>query len=92
MKYNEKMSELLGFLKSINYDEVINDLEIESLKQWIEVNSNNNDPRFQEIIKKLNKILEDNKITEPEKDEIIKMAEQYYSLGKKLMIQLNWLE
>lgn len=84
MKYNEKMSELLGFLKSINYDEVINDLEIESLKQWIEVNSNNNDPRFLEIIEKINKILEDNKITEPEKDEIIKMAEQYYSLGKKI--------
>lgn len=82
MKYNEKMSELLGILKSINYDEIINDLEIESLKQWIEVNSNNNDPRFQEIIKKLNKILEDNKITMSEKDEIIKMAEQYYSLGK----------
>lgn len=82
MKYNEKMSELLGILRSINYDEVINDLEIESLKQWIEVNSNNNDPRFQEIIKKLNKILEDNKITESEKFGIIKMAEQYYSLGK----------
>ena len=82
MKYNEKMSELLGILKSINYDEVINDLEIESLKHWIEVNSNNNDFKFQEIIKKLNKILVDNKITELEKVEIINIVEQYYNLGK----------
>lgn len=82
MNYNEKMSELLGILNSINYDEVINDLELESLKQWIEVNSNNSDPRFHEIIDKLNKILEDNKITESEKVDIIKIAEQYYSLGK----------
>lgn len=84
MKYNEKMSELLGILKSINYDEVINDLEIESLKHWIEVNSNNNDFKFQGIIKRLNKILVDNKITELEKVEIINIVEQYYNLGKVL--------
>ena len=83
MDYNKKMSELLGILNSINYDEVINEKEIEALKNWIEINENNSDPRYQEIITKLNKILEDNVITESEKKEIIKITEQYYSLGEK---------
>lgn len=50
MKYDGVMSELLGILQSINYDKVINDLEITSLKKWIDINSDNNDPRFQEIM------------------------------------------
>ena len=83
MDYNKKMSELLGILNSINYDEVINEKEIEALKNWIEINENNSDPRYQEIITKLNKILEDNVITESEKKEIIKITEQYYSLREK---------
>lgn len=82
MNYNEKMSELLGILNSINYDEVINDLEISSLKKWIEINGSNSDPRFQEIISKLNKILEDNIVAESEKKDIIKITDQYYNLGK----------
>ena len=58
MNYREKMSELLGILKSINYDDVINDMEIEALKKWIETNENSKDPRYQEILSKLNKILD----------------------------------
>ena len=83
MDYNKKMSELLGILNSINYDEVINEKEIEFLKNWCEVNASNNDPRYQEIIAKLNEILEDSIITESEKNEIIKITEQYYSLDEK---------
>lgn len=82
MNYDEKISELLGILNSINYDEIINDLEIKSLKQWIEVNINNNDPIFQEIVNELNILLKNRKITKSEKDDIIKITEQYYNLGK----------
>ncbi len=85
MKYDGVMSELLGILQSINYDKVINDLEITSLKKWIDINSDNNDPRFQEIIIKLNKIIEDNLITEKEKNNIIKITEQYYEFGNNLI-------
>ncbi len=85
MKYDEVISELLGILQSINYDKVINDLEINALKKWIDINNNNGDPRFQEIIIKLNKIIEDNIITEEEKKDIIKITEQYYELGKNLI-------
>ena len=74
MNYSEKMSELLGVLKSINYDDVINDMEIDALKKWIETNESSKDPRYQEIISKLNKILEDNDITESEKKEIIEIS------------------
>ena len=38
MNRSDKLSELLGILNSINYDEVINELEIESLKKWIDIN------------------------------------------------------
>src|SRR5574344_1290390 len=76
------MSELLGILNSINYDEIINDLEIEALKNWIDVNSSNYDPRYQEIISKLKKILEDSIITPEEKSEIVNITNQYYELGK----------
>lgn len=82
MNYSSKMSELLGILNSINYDEIINAKEIIALKNWIEMNENNSDPRYQEIISKLNKILEDKVITESEKKDIIKITEQYYSLGE----------
>lgn len=81
MNRSDKLSELLGILNSINYDEVINELEIESLKKWIDINENNSDPRFQEIIKKLNKILEDNIITVEEKREIVNITEQYYKIN-----------
>ena len=81
MNYSEKMSELLGILKSINYDDVINDMEIDALKKWIETNESSKDPRYHEIISKLNKILEDNVITESEKKEIIEISEKYYKLG-----------
>lgn len=81
MNSSDKLSELLGILNSINYDEIINDLEIESLKKWVDINENNSDPRFQEIIIKLKKILEDNIITSEEKGEIVNITEQYYKLG-----------
>ena len=81
MKCNEKLSELLGILQSINYDKVINSMEIEALKQWMNENDSCDDPRFQEIIEKLNKVLEDSKITEEEKNEIIAITDQYYELG-----------
>ena len=54
MKFDEKMSELLGILQSINYDKIINNLEVASLKKWISENNENTNPYFQEIIVKLN--------------------------------------
>lgn len=81
MNSNEQISELLGILNSINYDEVINNLEIEALGKWIEINSNNKDPRLQEIIKKLRKILDDKVITNDERKEISAIVEQYYNIG-----------
>ena len=81
MNRSDKFTELLGILNSINYDEIINDLEVESLKRWIQINENNKDPRFQEIVKKLNEILEDNTITAEEKRDIVNITEQFYKLG-----------
>lgn len=81
MNRADKFSELLGILNSINYDEIINELEIEKLKNWIEVNENNEDPRFQEVVKKLNKILEDKIITSEEKKDIVNITEQFYKLN-----------
>lgn len=84
MRYDKAISELLGILQAIHYDEVINELEISSLEKWIDLNVNNFDPLFQEIISKLKKVLADNVITESEKNNIIRIGKQYYELGKKL--------
>ncbi len=73
MRYDKAISELLGILQAIHYDEVINELEISSLEKWIDLNVNNFDPLFQEIISKLKKVLADNVITESEKNNIIRL-------------------
>lgn len=82
MKYNGKMSELLGIINSINFDRIINGLELNSLENWINDNIENSDPRFQEIIKKLNKILLKKVISENDKKDIVLLVDYYYKLGK----------
>lgn len=82
MKYNDKMSELLGIINSINFDRIINDLEINSLKGWINDNIDNSDPRFQEIIEKLDKILSKKVILEEDKKELVALSNYYDKLGK----------
>ena len=74
---NKDLSELIGILDSINYDEIINSLEIESLKKWIDNHSHVQDDDLNNIIIKLKKILEDNIVTEQEKNNVLVIVSDY---------------
>ena len=80
MKYYNEFSELLGILNSINYDNIINEKEIQMLKKWITENNNDNNIYCIKIIKLLNQILKDNLITNQEKEKIIKFTKYYNNI------------
>lgn len=84
MKYYNKFSELLGILNSINYDNIINEKEIQMLKKWITENNNDNNIYCIKIIKLLNQILKDNLITNQEKEKIIKFTNYYNNIKNKI--------
>lgn len=55
-----KINELLGIVKGISFDGIINDKEIKRLQTWTDKNRNLvYDPKQVEIIKLLDSILED---------------------------------
>ena len=75
----EKIKELVGIIEGINYDNVINQLEIQELKTWIEKNKSiSYDPNFKEIISKIQNILLDNRIDENEKEYLLELLEKYH--------------
>lgn len=74
---NKDLNELIGILDSINYDEIINSLEIESLKKWIDNHSHVQDYDLNSIIIKLKKILEDNIVSEQEINDILVIVADY---------------
>lgn len=74
---NQNLNELIGILDSLNYDEVINNKEIESLKKWIKEHKHIQDEKLAKIIKILNEILEDNLVDENERNEIVKLVHEY---------------
>ncbi len=81
MKDKNRFSELLGILNGINYDEIINEKEIEELKAWIYNNQNNNEIYFQEICITLIRILNKNSLSAEDKKKIMAITEQYYNLN-----------
>lgn len=66
---------LHGIIKGINYDDIIDDKEIEKLRLWVEDNRLYKQySLFNRIINKLEQILEDDVITEYEKIELEKLV------------------
>lgn len=76
---NDNLVELIGIIEGVNYDGVINDLEIEKLQSWLAHNRQfRNDKVFNKILDLLERILEDNIITKDEKQELLSFANRYY--------------
>lgn len=76
---NDNLVELIGIIEGINYDGVINDLEIEKLQSWLAHNRQfRNDKVFSKVLDLLECILEDNIITNDEKRELLSFANKYY--------------
>ena len=70
------ISELIGIIKGINFDGVINDKEVERLQSWADRNRNiAYEQRQVDLIKLVDEVLEDKVIDEDEKDSLIKCAE-----------------
>lgn len=89
-KLSSNINSLYGIIKGINYDGVINDLEIDRLKKWINENEIYKQyTLFNKIINKLNRILEDNKITEYERIELANIVESINTSKMYSEITLN---
>lgn len=74
-KLETNINTLYGIIKGITYDGVIDDQEIEKLQSWVEDNRVYKQySLFNKIINKLDKILEDNIITEYERIELEKLV------------------
>ena len=71
------ISELIGLIKSIDYDHIINDKEVERIKNWVDKNRNlAYDKQRVDMISLLDDVLEDRIITEDEKRDILIQAEK----------------
>lgn len=74
----KNINELIGFVKGISYDNVINEKEIQTLTNWVAVNRNIAVGKEEaELISLLEEILEDNTIDDDEKESLLKFCENY---------------
>lgn len=73
------ISELVGIIKGINYDGVINDKEVVHLQSWVDKNRNLvYEPYQAELIKMVDDILEDHIISEEEKKIMLEKVEHFF--------------
>ena len=72
------MNELVGIIKGINFDGVINELEVQELRQWLDKNRNLAcEPEQIELIKVVDNVLEDSIIDENERKLLLNYADSY---------------
>lgn len=72
------INELIGIIKGINFDGIINDREIERLQSWVDKNRNlAYDQRQTELILTVDHVLEDHIIDEKERKLLLKKADEY---------------
>lgn len=72
------INELIGIIKGINFDGVINDKEIIRLQSWINKNRNlSYEDKQVELINLIDNILEDHVIDDSEKQRLINSAEDF---------------
>lgn len=86
------INELIGIIKGINFDGVINDREVERLSTW--VNKNRNlaiDAKDISMIKAVDAVLEDHIITDDERELLLSKCETYKeaSVSNAVLYELN---
>ena len=86
------INELIGIIKGINFDGVINDREVERLRTW--VNKNRNlaiDAKDISMIKTVDAVLEDHMITDDERELLLSKCETYKeaSVSNAVLYELN---
>ena len=72
------INELIGIIKGINFDGIVNDKEIARLQVWVDKNRNlAYESRQVQLIKKVDRVLEDHMIDEDEKKSILKSCDEF---------------
>lgn len=72
------LSELIGIIKGISFDGIINDKEVECLQNWVDKNRNlSYDKKQAVMIKLVDAALEDRVITDEERDQLLAYSEEY---------------
>ena len=72
------INELIGVIKGINFDGVINDREIVRLQSWVDKNRNlAYEPKQAELIKLVDEVLEDHVISDEEREQLVTRAEDF---------------
>ncbi|WP_290146284.1 hypothetical protein [uncultured Dubosiella sp.] len=65
----KNINELIGIVKGINFDDVVNEKEVEHLQAWVDQNRNlAYEPQQAFLLELLDKVLEDNVITDDERE------------------------
>ncbi|SHK37337.1 hypothetical protein [Hespellia stercorisuis] len=74
----QNINELIGIIKGINFDGVINDREVVRLQSWVDKNRNLAYEKYQiELIKMVDSVLEDHMIDDNEKDLMLNTCEEH---------------
>lgn len=72
------INELIGIIKGINFDGVINDKEVVNLQSWVDKNRNlTYEPRQVELIKLVDSVLEDHAIDDEERKLLLNYSEEF---------------
>lgn len=72
------INELIGIIKGINFDGVINDKEVEHLQLWVDKNRNlAYEARQVELIKLVDSVLDDHIINHDERELLLGYAEEF---------------
>lgn len=84
------INKLIGIIKGINFDGVINNREVEYLQSWVDNNRNlAYEQRQVELIKLVDDVLEDHVIDEAEKKALISIAEEALNDNTDRIYELN---
>lgn len=86
------INELIGIIKGINFDGVINEKEVDRLQTW--VNENRNlaiETRDIQLLKTVDSVLEDGEVSDEERNLLIAKCEDYKeaSSGHAMLYELN---
>ncbi len=74
----QNINELIGIIRGINFDGVINDKEVMRLQSWVDKNRNlAYEPRQAELVKIVDSVLEDHIVDDKEKEMMLECAERF---------------
>ena len=88
----DEIIELVGIIEGVNYDGIINELEVFKLHDWVKRNQSlRYHGKYADVITKLEEILEDNFISDDEKGFLISFAKGNLNKSKSINDSLNIL-